>query len=157
MAALVCGLQRRSLRSAGSTYQARALALTRMQIDARRIGSLRDRPQRATDRQRPNDELLAQVEHALKGAGVPVQLWQDSIPQPAQRLPQSPYQRYGTRLYFEDVTIEQVVRFACALLAADPSLAVSSLHLVAPVQADLATWNADLTVSYLVYAPSGTG
>ena len=149
--------QSRAYRNASRLLRAREVRLTHMQIDAQRIAALRDRPQQATDRQRPNDELLAQVEHALKTAGVPVQLWQDSIPQPAQRLPQSPYQRYGTRLYFEAVTIEQVVRFACTLLAADPSLAVSSLHLVAPVQADPTTWNVDLTVSYLVYAPSGTG
>ena len=154
LTALAAWLQWRSLRSARSAYQTQSVALARMQADAQRITALQHTPQRAADRKRPNEELLAQIEHALKTANVPLALWQDSIPQPAQRLPQSPYQRFSTRLYFETVTLEQITRFAHTLLAADPSLAVASLHLAAPARTDSTSWNIDLTVSYLVYTPT---
>ncbi len=153
--ALACWLQGRAVRTAQATYAARLAALERMQSDADRIRALRQTPRLAAERQRPDEELLGTVEQALQAAGVPADLWQDSIPQAPVRLPQSPYQRHSTRLYFEDLTLEQIVRFTHALLETDPSLAIPALHLSGGARAESATWNVDLAVSYLVYAPAG--
>ncbi len=151
---LAAWLHWRSANSARDTHEVQSAALIRMRQDMRRIVALRDTPQQATDRERPNEELLAQIEAAMKTAGVPASCWQDSIPQPVQRLPQSPYQRFSTRLYFEDVTLEQTLHFAHAILAADASLAVSALRLSAPARDETMVWNVDLAVSYLVYSPA---
>lgn len=157
LAALACWLQWRSLHSARSVHAARVQALDRMQVDSERIRSLQSTPKRAVERERPNEELLTQVESALQAANVPTQRWHDSIPQTPQRLPHSPYLRFSTRLYFEAVTLEQIMRFAHALLKADPSLTVSSLQVSSRPQQETAVWNVDLAVSYLVYAPGETG
>jgi hypothetical protein len=157
LAALVCWLQWRALNGAESMYATRARALDRILDDAERIKSLQSTPKRAAERERPNEELLKQVESALRVADVPASLWHDSIPQTPLRLAKSPYLRLSTRLYFEAVTLEQITRFAHALLHADPSLTVSSLHLSSRPQQESAVWNVDLAVSYLVYAPRETG
>ena len=154
LAGLACWTQWRVQRSAQSRYDARRVAVQRMLIDAQRIGAMRRAPRRAAERERPKEELLAQIETSLTGAGIPIQLWQDSIPQTPQRLAESPYQRFSTRLYFESISLDQLVRFTHRLLAGDPSLAISSLHLAAPPGGDETRWNADLAVGYLVYAPA---
>ena len=153
-------LQRRSLHSMRHTVTTQSLALERMKTDAARIESLRSTPQRATDRSKPNDELLSQIDNALRKSGIPKELWQDSIPQPPRREANSPYSKMSTRLYFEQITLQQIAAFAHSLLATDPTLSLTAVRISAtrnePVSDANSTkvqWNAELAVSYLVYAP----
>jgi len=136
-------------------HAAQVAGLGQMQVDAEHIRALRTAPQRATDRERANDELLAQVDAALARADVPKTHWQDSIPQPAQRVTGEPYERHTTRLYLEGVTLVQAVGISWALLEMDPTLELSGMRLTAPgankATSDHATWNAELAVSYLLF------
>jgi hypothetical protein len=126
-----------------------------MRVDARSIVSLRRTPPRAAERLKPNEELLAEVDAALGAAGVSKETWQDSVPQPAQREGQSPYQRLTTRLYFEGITLQELTGFAHGLLSSDSTLFISALRLTAAGRSGsqpgpAAKWNTDLAVSYLV-------
>ena len=161
-AACLWWLQQRSLRSTRHTLTTQTAALARMQSDADRIAQLRTAPQRATDRRKPHDDLMAQINRALSAAGVPKKLWQDSIPQAPQRLANTPYTRHTTRLYFERTTLEQVTGFVHQLLEADPSLTVSAIRVTADKATDKhrildrpPTWRIELAVSYLTYAHTG--
>ena len=148
--AATCWLEHRSLRSLAGSLQTRSGTLTAMRADATRIQALSAVPHRATERKRPTDDLLAAVESALQRADIPLDRWQDSVPQPLRQVPDSPYKRLTTRLYLENLTQQQVTAFAHHLLAADPSLTISSLRLSAPRQADHTAWNVDVGVSYLI-------
>ncbi|MCP4589439.1 MAG: hypothetical protein GY842_01715 [bacterium] len=152
-------LQQRALGSAGHALAAQAAALARMETDAEIIAQLRSAPRTAAERRRPNAELLAQIDRALAGAGVPKKLWQDSIPQAPQQLANSPYTRHTTQLYFEDITLRQATALVCRLLGEDPSLSLSSVHVSAgrgsrKNAGGAPTWRIDLAVSYLTYAPA---
>ena len=122
-----------------------------MQADARRIRALSTAPKRAAERRRANEELLAQIETALRRAGLPLDRWQDSVPQPAQQLANTQYRKLTTRLYFQNVRLEEVVAFAHHLVAADASLSISSIRLTAPGQPGNTDWHVDLSVTYLIY------
>ncbi len=150
--------QHRSLAMTRRSLQASASKLTRMKSDAHQIIELQSRPQRAVDREKPNAELLAQVEAALSESNVPRELWQDSIPQPAQRANGSDYLRVATRLEFDGVTIRQIVVFTQALLQNDPTLSIQSLRIQNRTKTNEsncgeATWRVEMTVGYLVYEP----
>lgn len=154
---MVCWLQWRTLRAERTRFTASAAALARMQDDAGRIRALRRTPQRAAERERPNEELLAQIEAARKKAGLEQEVWRDSVPLAPLRLAHSSYQRHTTRIFLEKITLQQLMRLAHEILAADASLSITGLHLTAPAGAEGPGWNADLAVSYLVYSPGVKG
>lgn len=147
--ATVCWLGRRSLAALTERVEIQSEALAQMNTDAMRIRALATTPKRATDHNRANEELLGEIEKALGHAGIPLDRWQDSVPQPPQDLPNSPYKKLNTRLYFEDVSLEDIAAFAHRLVEVDPSLEVSSVRINAPRLAQ-AGWNVELAVSYLI-------
>ncbi len=152
LALLVLWLQARSMDSWRDTLDRSAVQLAQMRADALEIASLRDAPKAAAGRTRANEELLAQVERALKAAGIARDRWHDSIPQPPARRPGSDYRRLSTRLYFEAVTLKEVASFVHHLRAGDPTLGASSLNLTNRTITD-PHYDIDLAVSYEVYDP----
>jgi hypothetical protein len=157
----VLWLEHRSLRSSLHVLGAQTAALSRMQTDARAMLTLRAAPQRATDRRKPNEELLSQIARALEQANVPQRLWQDSIPQTPRRTGDGAYQSMSTRLYFEAIALRQLTEFVHRLLAADPTLSLGAIRIADPrgenrpsSAPEDATWNAEVTVTYLIYAPA---
>ncbi len=152
--------QHRSLATTRRSLQASASKLTRMKSDAHQIIELQSRPQRAVDREKPNAELLAQVEAALSESNIPRELWQDSIPQPTQRAKGSDYLRVATRLEFEGVTIRQIVVFTQALLQDDPTLSIQSLRVQNRTKRSGSiggetTWSVEMTIGYFMYDLDG--
>jgi len=127
--------------------------LERMTEDADGVLRLRTAPRIAVERERPNDELLAEIRDAMERADIPEDLWIGNDPLPPMRIPQSPYKRLATRLRFEALPLKGLVQFAFHLTHADPALSVSSLRLNAPRGRDDDTWDVDLTLSYLIYSP----
>lgn len=150
---LWCWMEARTAYSRESTHLALVGQIEQMAADAARIESLATAPRVASERQRPNDELLAQVRDALEAASIPLDRWIGNDPSPAVRLVQSPYKRLSVRLSFQNVSLRQVVQFAYHLTDMDASLSVSDLRLSAPQSRDTETWDADLTLSYLIYSP----
>ncbi len=155
VACLLCWFQWRSWSSQRSAIDSRVAQLDRMRADVTAIESLRDAPQAAASRSRPNEELLAQVEKSLSATGIGKNHWHDSIPQPVVRLPKSDYKKFATRLYFETITLRQLATFAHHLETADPTLGVSALN-ITNRKPDAPDYDIDLTISYLVYEPLPT-
>jgi hypothetical protein len=151
---LWCWLGHRSLRTARSTHVSLVAQIEQMRADAQRIELLRTAPRIASERARPNDELLAQVRNALEAAQIPLDKWIGNEPDPAVRVPQSAYKRIGTRLSFEDVDLKSLVTFIHCMLSADPSLSITRMRLTAPSDTDTNFWDADLAISYLIYSPT---
>jgi len=144
--------QWRVLASTNDTWSQGLTQLTSMRGDAERIAVLRQTPQTVAGQTRTSQELLGQVENALSAAGIDRSLWNDSVPEPIVRLPQSDYRRVGTRLYLTSLTLQQLAAFVHTLESGDATLHVSALNLTNRDQESPA-FDVDLVVSYLVYSP----
>jgi hypothetical protein len=152
LAGLLCWQQHRALRSARDTYQASLDQLSQMRSDATRLLALRDAPQAAVSRTRPNADLLAQVETALSQAHIDSAHWHDSVPLPVQRRSGTDYLRHTTRLYFESITLRQLATFAHHLQSADSALSITDIQLANRNPDDLA-FDIQLNIAYEVFAP----
>lgn len=142
-------LQHRRVNSARDGVAVQTAALNRMIADARFIKSASTSPKRAAERERPHEELLAQIESALADAGINPESWQDSVPQPPQKLGDSGYTRMGTRIYLECLSMELLTRFGYHLVTIDPSLKINSVRI--RTHRDTKTgWDSEIMISYLV-------
>ena len=148
-----CWVEARSLDSKRDSHQVMLAQTAQMNLDAERIGSLRAAPQLATERARPNDELLAEVRACLAAANVPLEHWIGNDPSPSVRVPRSPYKRLSVRLLFERLDLRQLVQFAYHLTEMNRALSIPYLRLFAPHDRQQDTWNVDMSVSYLIYSP----
>lgn len=146
-------LETRSLASKHDSHAALVRQVEEMNADMLAVRRLRAAPRLATERQRPNDELLAEVRSAMDRSHMPAERWVGNDPSRPVRLPRTPYKRLSTRLAFEDVTLQELVTLSFFLVKHNPALRVSSVRLSAPVTAKAKNWSAELTVSYLIFAP----
>ncbi len=131
-----------------------SIARTRqMQTDAAEIDVLRKAPQLATERVRANDELIAQIEAAMKAAAIDAKHWIANEPIAPVRLPKSAYRQFAIRLAFDDVSLRQIVELAHALLDKDPSLSILRMRLSGPPSDTQEKWACEMALAYLVYSP----
>jgi hypothetical protein len=128
--------------------------LSRMIADAQTIQRLRNEPQRVLTSRRSDDELLAVIEDAMTDAGVPLESWRDSVPQPPRRVANGAATRMTNRLYLENVSLEAITRFAHALVTRDPVLEISAIEITAPRSAETALWSVTVAVSYWAENPA---
>ncbi len=149
-------LQWRSLASRKDAYRVAAAQLVQMQDDAREVLRLREIPKKAAPRTRTSQELLALVERSVDAVGIPRASWRDSLPQPAVRIPNADYKREATRISLERITLRQLAAFVYDLTTNDPTLQVPTLNLINRVP-DKDTFDTDLAVAYLVFAPQAKG
>lgn len=149
-------LEARSLASKHDSHAALVRQVEEMNADMLAVRQLRAAPRLATERQRPNDELLAEVRGAMERAKVPAERWVGHDPSRPVRLPRTPYKRLSTRLAFEEVTLQELVTLSFFLVKKNPALTVSSVRLSAPIAVKKKHWSAELTISYLIYAPFQT-
>jgi hypothetical protein len=150
-------LEARGAESARSSQGALVRQVEQMSEDAARIVRLRSAPRLAAERERPSDELLGQVRSALSAAEVPLERWIGHDPSPAVRVPKTPYKQLAVRLTLEDLTLRQLVQFAFHLTQSDATLSVPYLRLTAPKDVGKGTWDVDMKVSYLIFAPYQDG
>ena len=148
-----CWMGSRRLESRRGAHQALVAQIEQMNLDADVIQVLRAAPRLATERERPNDELLAEVRDSMAAAKIPLDYWIGNDPAPTVRVPNSPYKRLSVRLMFEELSLRQVVEFAFNLTQMDSALSIPYLRLHAPPRAKDETWNVDLNVDYLIYSP----
>jgi hypothetical protein len=148
-----CWAARHSSNEQFASHGSSMVLLQRTQADAQRILELRDVPRIATERVRPNDELIKQVQTALAAAEIPLEKWIGNEPSPGVRLPRTPYKQLGVRLLFDEITMRQIVQFAFHLTHVDPTLTIAQVRFSAPSGGSHESWNVDLTLSYLLYAP----
>lgn len=152
VAALLAGMQWRTLASVQDTYRVAAAELDQMREDVLAITGLRQVPVTALSRQRTNQELLAQVEKALAAASADRASWLDSVPQPPVQMPGSDYRKLTTRLYFENLSLQQLTLFALELERQDPTLEVSGLN-ITNRRLDAPGFDVELGAAYLVFSP----
>jgi hypothetical protein len=155
-AALWCWLEHRALAARIDSQGAAVRQAEQAYADAQRIESLRTAPRLASERARPNDELVAQIQAALTAVGIAAERWVNNEPMPAVAVPKSPYRQLIVRLGFQEVSLRQLVEFCHHLLDKDPTLFVSRVRLLGPPGKADDLWDADIVVGYLVYAPART-
>ena len=152
-----CYVDSRRLESRHHSYQTLLAQVRQMGLDAARIQSLRTAPRLATERERPNDELIAEVHDSMTAADIPPGCWVGNDPAPTVRVPRSPYKRLTVRLLLEELNLRQLVRFAYHLNELDSAISIPRIRLFAPHDRHGNTWNVDLSLSYLIYAPYNEG
>jgi len=143
--------------SRSHTYAAAVRQVEEMHADVMALESLRTAPQLVAERERPNDELLAEVRDAMARAKVSPDTWVGNDPNQPVRLPRTPYKRLSTRLSFANINLQDLVSVSFFLVEKNPSLSVSSIRLSAPETDKTKTWNAELTISYLIFSPFQAG
>lgn len=119
--------------------------------DAAAIRSLRDTPRQAAEIGVPAQDLLDRTARAMKAASIEPTCLVSTLPQPARRALGSDRAEVATRLLFENLRLESLLRCCEALCPAEDSWRVTGLQLRAATTPGL--WNADVTVAYWIIAP----
>ena len=152
---IVVAVSARRVGNARDQMTAARLALDRMTTDSRRIRDLRARQQRIEERKRPVQDVIARVNAALDGAGVPLTRFGGLRPHSDSPLAGSGsgddgpvYRRQTVRINLNRVTIQELGAFHREWNV--------SQHLWTPVRIDLshvrsaadpARYNATILVS----------
>ncbi len=150
---LFCWIESRAVASKLDSHRSLRRQMARMENDSQAIQFLRSARRLATDRERPNDELLAEVKRAMEFAGISEQRWVRNDPAPPVRVPDSPYKKIQARLSFESVTLKQIISFVYDLVENNSALSLSNAILSKSQGQLKGTWDTELTLSYLIYAP----
>jgi hypothetical protein len=124
---------------------------------ARTIESLRARPAVASTEGIGVQELGERIEAALRQAGLEESALVGRFPQAPRRVGDSPYLHKPTALAFRGVTLTRLTTFLYHL-ADGSGLIVRDLRLrTPPGDAARDVWDAEATVTSLVYAPARAG
>jgi len=132
-----------------------ATELAACEAFATQIKALRDKPAVAQAGGLSDRALGERITAASNRAGLAGDQWLQSVePQRARALGDLPYQLKPTRFALRGVTLVQLASFL-HYLTGDAGLSVHDLRFRTP-HGDAATdvWNAEATVTYLIYAPS---
>lgn len=118
------------------------------------IKQLSHKPTLAAENEIATGQLAQRIESAARSASLPVESIIRLSPEPARRVGRSPYEEKPTRLHLRSVQLSQLLPFMHALTDTQGGLRIKTIRLSAPRE-DAATelWNADLTLTYLIYAP----
>jgi hypothetical protein len=128
--------------------------LVQCQEHARAIESLRKKPTVASAEAMGVQELGKRIESASRRAQLPAASLEGVFPQRERRVGNSPYLHKPTVLALRDVSLLQTATFLYYLTDGS-GLTVSELRLRSPHgEAADDRWDADATLTYLVYAPS---
>lgn len=68
------------------------------------------------------------------------------------RVAETDYRRMTTRIFLERITLQQLAAMSCHLREGDATLTLSEVSLTARGTTD-ASFDADVAISYLIYAP----
>lgn len=156
LAAMGCWLEWSALRSARHSLSAAHCRLATVRNDVARITALQSVPHRATERRLPHEALVAVIDQARNRATLDARALTSIWPEPPRRLGRSDYLTLATRLHFEKVPLDRLTRFAHALQSIDASLRLTAVRLLSQQHPGL-LWDAELTVTYLIYAPHSRG
>ena len=148
-----CWVEARCLASRRDSYRVLLAQIEQMSLDAEKIELLRTAPRLATERERPNDELTAEIRDAMAAVNIPVERWIGNDPLSPVRVPRSPYKRLSVRLLFEELSLRQLVEFSYHLIYTDRTLTIPYLRLFAPHARKDEMWNVDMSLTYLIYSP----
>lgn len=140
---------------ARAEYMSSVSRTAQAQRDVLEMRRLRAAPQLAVERQRPNDELLTQIQVAAQFARIRSDQWIRNEPKGAIRQGTSNYMRLQTQVSLQHITLRQLVQFCHRMTVDDPALHVDSLRCKASSGSQSAVWDVELVIGYLIYAPCG--
>jgi len=117
---------------------------------------LRDQPAVAATRAMGERQLLQRLAEAAGKAGLPGDVIEGTFPQSARRVGDAPYRRKPTAISLRPMPLDQLTAFLYHLTAAS-NLTVHDLRLRAPRDAEAGQniWEAEATITYLIYSPDG--
>ena len=118
------------------------------------IENLRRLPQSAASQENLAAEVTGLVEQAAKTAGTPANCLARIAPDQPRRLGDTVFKEKPTHVLLKQVTLEQFLRLLESVQAANRGLGIRSVSLRAPQPEDIGPyWNAEFTVSLLIYDP----
>jgi hypothetical protein len=119
-----------------------------------RIRQLRGKPTLAGLQEVEMTELARKIEQTALAKQIPAQSLLRVSPEAARRLGDSPYKEKPTQLVLRMVTLRQLIGFLHAVSSEGCGLQVKSIRLTAPREQEIGDrWTAEVTLTYLVYAP----
>lgn len=123
------------------------------------IEALRHKPRIAAAEDIGAVMLGQRITTASQQAQLPQQALDGIFPQSARRMGNSPYAQKPTTLVLRDVTLAQLVKFLYHLTEGESGLTVRDLRLRAPrgETAGAEQWDAEATITCLIYQPPATG
>lgn len=132
--------------------------LAACQRAAHGIQRLRLQKQRALLKTKPSDELNRKVDAWARDAQIDTTLVARIEPQEPRRVGDSQYLEQVTELELLGVPLDRLIRLAQLAESGDESLKMTALRLspprtAAPTEGGPETWNAEVALTYLIYAP----
>jgi hypothetical protein len=135
--------------------------LTTCELLDERIGALENSPRQAALGAATGAELTRRVEQAASRASIPPENLIRVDPQAGRRIEDTEYVEQPTFLEIRQATFEQLAVFLSEVTASAEALRISAIRLTAPrggtsVAVDTAapeTWDAEITLTILVFAP----
>lgn len=122
------------------------------------IKSLDKGPKRAQSSELAHTDLTRRIEAAAGASQIDLHSLSRIDAMPPRRLAKLPYEERSTRVTLNNVTMQQLVNFLYRLSNNTQDLRVKDLKLHAPRGEEVGDqWQADATLSYLIYTPPAPG
>lgn len=150
-AGLLCLVLWQADRSAAAELQRRTARAVSLAVDARRIAEFRRLPQQASEGGLRQADLLDQANQAMQAVGLEPEALISTEAEPPRQLPNSNHAEIVHRLVFENVRLEDLIRFCHGLTDRNPSLRIPAIQLRAG--GTRGAWNVDVSVAYWVFVP----
>lgn len=130
-----------------------SLQASRVSSLAKEISDLKARPSIAVSPSEQVQQLSGLIEGGAKDCGIPARKIVTISAQDARRVGQTPYYRQPTRVSIEDVEMGQLVKLLSDITQGE-KIRIEDCRFAAPHGKLVGrTWNADFTLSYLIYDP----
>ena len=119
-----------------------------------KIQAFRDRPSEASESEHLATETITLVEKAVKAAGIDIKNLVRISPGSPTRVGDSAYKEKPTQVFVRSVPLRQLVALTHSLMQGPQKLRAKAIRLVPPLPDDPGDdWNAELTLTYLIYEP----
>jgi len=121
---------------------------------ARQIMALQAKPAVADTQEQAQDQLSARIESDAHRFGITGDNLASIDPEPAERVADTVYLEKPTVLQLRQVSLEQLINLLCQISGDGSGLRIKALRLSVPPQNQQGNlWSAEVTVTYLIYAP----
>ena len=135
--------------------------LTACHEAAAKISKLRQQKQRALLQSKPSEELNRKVEEWAGTTGLDLKAVARIEPREPRRVGDTQYLEQVTELELSGVTLEKTLRFSQLAESSEEGLKLTSMrlslpHLKTDTPPESECWNAELSLTYLIYSPKNT-
>lgn len=152
---VLVGLWRyRAMENARSAADAAAADLEATRRIVKKIEAFRDRPSEAVEGEQLATETITLIEKAVTSSGIDSKNLVRISPGSPTRVGDTPYKEKPTQVFLRNVPLRQLVALTHSLLQGGQKLHTKSMRIIPPRPDDTGEdWNAELTLTYLIYEP----